>query len=162
MSGPSSRAVVSATATTSSGSIPVSVPSIAVMVESPAGSTSTFAAAIVSYPVDMPTRSASILASKAPGHCGTVEAVTDAEACPYCPPLELAQVVRFADDLVMYLDDERWQGALKHSGVIVPVRHAETVFDLTTEEVTATFMMLSTVKRWLDDQHAPDGYNERA
>ena len=68
-------------------------------------------------------------------------------------------MVRFADGLVMYLDDERWQGALKHSGVIVPVRHAETVFDLTAEELAATFAMLARVRVWLDEQHSPDGYN---
>src|SRR5688500_14452145 len=79
--------------------------------------------------------------------------------CPYCPPFEPPQTVRFADALVMYLDDERWQGALKHSGIIVPVRHAETVFDLTAEEVAATFGMLARVKEWLDAEHRPDGYN---
>ena len=70
-------------------------------------------------------------------------------------------MVRFADDLVRYLDDERWQGALKHSGIIVPVRHAETVFDLTEDEVAATFRMLAQAKDWLDRSfgHAPDGYN---
>ncbi len=83
--------------------------------------------------------------------------------CSFCPPLETQQVVRFADDLVRYLDDERWQGALKHSGIIVPVRHAETVFDLTEDEVVATFRMLGQAKAWLDighvSGHAPDGYN---
>jgi histidine triad (HIT) family protein len=79
--------------------------------------------------------------------------------CPYCPPLEPQQAVRFADELVMYLDDERWQGALKHSGIIVPVRHAETVFDLTSDEVAATFSMLARAKEWLDAEHDPDGYN---
>ncbi len=79
--------------------------------------------------------------------------------CPYCPPLEPQQVVRFADDLVLYLDDERWQGALKHSGIIVPVRHAETVFELTADEVAATFRMLARAKEWLDHEHSPDGYN---
>ena len=67
--------------------------------------------------------------------------------------------MRFVDDLVRYLDDERWQGALKHSGIIVPVRHAETVFDLTADEVAATFRMLAQAKAWLDAEHQPDGYN---
>ena len=75
--------------------------------------------------------------------------------CPYCPPLEPQQVVRFADDLVLYLDDERWQGALKHSGIIVPVRHAETVFELTADEVAATFRMLARAKEWLDRDTPP-------
>lgn len=81
------------------------------------------------------------------------------DACAYCPPLEGHQVVRFADDLVMYLEDERWQGALKHSGIIVPVRHAETVFDLTPDEVAATHRLLGEARSWLDQEHAPDGYN---
>ena len=79
--------------------------------------------------------------------------------CSFCPPLKPAQVVCFADDLVLYLEDARHQGALKHSGVIVPVRHAETVFDLTEAEITATFRMLALVKGWLDAEHSPDGYN---
>ena len=33
--------------------------------------------------------------------------------CPFCPPLEAAQVVRFEDELVRYLEDERHQGALR-------------------------------------------------
>jgi histidine triad (HIT) family protein len=79
--------------------------------------------------------------------------------CPYCPPLEPQQVVRFRDELVMYLEDERWQDSLKYSGIIVPVRHAETVFDLTAEEVAATFRMLAQAKEVLDREHSPDGYN---
>jgi diadenosine tetraphosphate (Ap4A) HIT family hydrolase len=79
--------------------------------------------------------------------------------CPYCPPLDSDQHVRFADGLVLYLEDERHQGALQHSGIIVPVRHAETVFDLTQAEVTATFQLLARAKEWLDAERAPDGYN---
>jgi histidine triad (HIT) family protein len=79
--------------------------------------------------------------------------------CPYCAPLEERQVVRFADELVRYLEDERWQDSLKYSGIIVPVRHADTVFDLTADEVAATFRMLARAKEWLDREHSPDGYN---
>ncbi len=80
------------------------------------------------------------------GHVPTLALLPRAQ--PGCPaptarPWNAQQVVRFADDLVRYLDDERWQGALKHSGIIVPVRHAETVFDLTADEVAATFRMLA-------------------
>jgi len=82
-----------------------------------------------------------------------------APVCPYCPPLDSDQRIRFADDLVMYLEDERHQGALKHSGILVPIRHAETVFDLTEAVVTATFRLLAEVRAWLDAEHAPDGYN---
>ena len=45
------------------------------------------------------------------------------------------------------------------SGVIIPVRHAETVFDLTPAEVGATFVLLEQVKAWMDERYRPDGYN---
>ena len=41
------------------------------------------------------------------------------------------------------------QGALKHSGVIIPVQHRETVFDLSEAEIIATFRLLSAVKKWM-------------
>ena len=78
--------------------------------------------------------------------------------CPFCPNPELEATTVFRDDLVIYVHDERYQGALKHSGMIVPVRHAETAFDLTEAEALATFRMLAKVKAWLDERVAPDGY----
>ena len=79
--------------------------------------------------------------------------------CPYCELTEPEQHVRFRDDLVLYLEDVRFQGALQHSGVIIPVAHRPTAFDLTEAEITATFRLLTTVKAWMDAQFAPDGYN---
>jgi histidine triad (HIT) family protein len=52
-----------------------------------------------------------------------------------------------------------YQGALKHSGVIIPVAHRETVFDLTESEVAATFRLLRKVKAQMDAEFSPDGYN---
>lgn len=69
------------------------------------------------------------------------------------------QKVIFENDLVLFMQNERYQGALKHSGVIVPVQHKETVFDLSESEITATFRLLTVVKKWMDDNFAPDGYN---
>ena len=79
--------------------------------------------------------------------------------CPYCEPLDAPARVLFREPQVMYVEDERFQGALKHSGVIIPVRHRPTVFDLTEEEILATFRLLAQVKRWMDEQFRPDGYN---
>lgn len=79
--------------------------------------------------------------------------------CPYCFKGEPDQEVVFRDDLVWFLQDPRFQGALKHSGIIVPVAHRETVFDLTEAEVVGTFKLLARVKAWMDEQFAPDGYN---
>jgi len=50
-------------------------------------------------------------------------------------------------------------GALLGSGVIIPVRHAETVFDLTRDEIDATFALLADVRAWMDERFHPDGYN---
>jgi histidine triad (HIT) family protein len=57
------------------------------------------------------------------------------------------------------LQDERQQGALKHSGEIVPVWHVATVFDLSEAAVLATFRLPSVVKAWMDERLAPDGYD---
>ncbi|MGD9904059.1 MAG: HIT family protein [Vicinamibacterales bacterium] len=79
--------------------------------------------------------------------------------CPYCRLGDPGQQIRFRDPLAIYLEDARFQGALAHSGVIVPVAHRETVFDLTAEEFVATFQLLARVKAWMDASFAPDGYN---
>jgi histidine triad (HIT) family protein len=79
--------------------------------------------------------------------------------CPYCHITDPEARILFEDDLVRYIEDERFQGALKYSGVIIPVHHRRTVFDLTDDELLATFRMLARVKRWMDEQFAPDGYN---
>jgi diadenosine tetraphosphate (Ap4A) HIT family hydrolase len=79
--------------------------------------------------------------------------------CPYCIIRDPAQDVVFRDDLVLFLQDRRYQGALKHSGIIIPIAHREMVFDLSESEITATFTLLSRVKAWMDAEFAPDGYN---
>lgn len=59
----------------------------------------------------------------------------------------------------VFLQNARAQGALVGSGIIVPVRHVPTVFDLTNNEVRATFLLLAEVKAWMDVTYQPDGYN---
>ena len=59
----------------------------------------------------------------------------------------------------MYMEAPKYQGSLKHSGVIIPKKHRETVFDLTPDELEATFVLLAEVKSWMDRQLHPDGYN---
>lgn len=79
--------------------------------------------------------------------------------CPFCLDHESAQKVRFRNELVVFIQEKRYQGALKHSGVIVPLAHKETVFDLSDAELLATFRLLAEVKQWLDANFTPDGYN---
>jgi hypothetical protein len=51
--------------------------------------------------------------------------------CPYCSLDALDPRVVFKEELVRFVQDRRYQGALKHSGIIIPVAHRETLFDLT-------------------------------
>jgi histidine triad (HIT) family protein len=79
--------------------------------------------------------------------------------CPYCALADPEQQVRFRNDLAAFVQDERYQGALKHSGVIIPFAHRPTAFDLTEDELLASFRLLAEVKRWMDDEFQPAGYN---
>lgn len=79
--------------------------------------------------------------------------------CPYCSIRDQEQKIILENELVLFLQDERFQGALKHSGVIIPIQHRETVFDLSDAEIAATFQLLSRIKKWMDDRFSPDGYN---
>ena len=80
-------------------------------------------------------------------------------SCPFCPSPEFDAQVVLRDELVAFVQDGQHQGALKHSGVIVPLRHVFTVFDLSEAEALATFRMLASVKAWMDERFAPAGYN---
>ena len=79
--------------------------------------------------------------------------------CPYCLVRDPEQEVVFENGLVRFLQDRRYQGALRHSGVIIPITHRETVFDLSDAEIAATFHLLARVKAWIDHEFSPDGYN---
>jgi diadenosine tetraphosphate (Ap4A) HIT family hydrolase len=57
------------------------------------------------------------------------------------------QRVVLRDRTELFLQNEKEQGALVGSGVIIPVRHAETVFDLTPDEVAASFALLAASRR---------------
>ena len=79
--------------------------------------------------------------------------------CPLCNWAEDAdQILLCRNEVALFLQNEQRQGPLIGSGVIVPVRHAETVFDLTADEVRATFLLLGEVKARLDRRYQPDGY----
>lgn len=79
--------------------------------------------------------------------------------CPYCPVSDPDTQIIFDRDLVLYIEAEKYQGSLKHSGVIIPKAHRETLFDMTVDEIAASFALLSEVKTWMDERHSPAGYN---
>lgn len=78
--------------------------------------------------------------------------------CPFCN-LEIIeqQEVVIKNEHCIFLQTP--QETLIGSGLIVPTKHRETVFDLSQEEWAATFVLLKDVKTILDETHNPDGYN---
>ena len=81
-------------------------------------------------------------------------------SCPFCDiENDNNQLIRFRNNTVLFSEAPRYQGALKYSGIIIPVAHRETVFELSSKELSSTFTLLKEVKRWMDSEYQPDGYN---
>lgn len=80
--------------------------------------------------------------------------------CPFCEiEKDPDQRIVFKNDLMVFCQSEKYVGALKYSGIMVPLIHRETVFDLTDEEIAASFSLLREIKKWMDREYNPDGYN---
>jgi diadenosine tetraphosphate (Ap4A) HIT family hydrolase len=78
--------------------------------------------------------------------------------CPFCRIETFEnQKVMLENEYCLFL--QMPQDVLEGSGVIVPKKHRETVFDLTEEEWTATHQLLQEAKQLLDTKYKPDGYN---
>ena len=76
--------------------------------------------------------------------------------CPFCLPLVEHQNIVFAHEHGYFLQGE--EPVLIGSGIIVPRRHRETVFDLTPEEWAAAYELLGQAKAYLDRRCKPAGY----
>jgi diadenosine tetraphosphate (Ap4A) HIT family hydrolase len=70
---------------------------------------------------------------------------------------DLEQKVIIKNKYCMFL--QKSEEVLIGSGIIVPIKHRETVFELTHAEWIATFQLLKEVKKLLDNKHRPQGYN---
>jgi diadenosine tetraphosphate (Ap4A) HIT family hydrolase len=77
--------------------------------------------------------------------------------CQFCPPALNPEYVILENTHCLFL--QRQEPVLVGSGLIIPRRHCETVFDLTSEEWEATFVLLQHVKALLDHEYEPQGYN---
>ena len=78
-------------------------------------------------------------------------------SCPFCPPKVNDNVVLLENELSLFIHLKH--PILEGSGIIVPRVHRQSAFDLTTEEITATFSLLTEVKTLLDTEYNPQGYN---
>lgn len=82
---------------------------------------------------------------------------SDRMSCRFCDEAVLARDTRLANEHCRFLRTS--DPVLVGAGIIVPRAHRETVFDLTEEEWAATYRLLQEVKRLLDGEHHPHGYN---
>jgi histidine triad (HIT) family protein len=80
------------------------------------------------------------------------------DTCEYCNPgLRSDQSVLLSNEHCLFLQLKNPE--IKGSGIIVPKKHKETLFDLSEVEWNATYQLLQEVKKYLDDSFKPDGYN---
>ena len=78
--------------------------------------------------------------------------------CEFCNlSLREEQKILIQNDYCMFLQAP--QEVLVGSGLIVPIAHRETVFDLSEEEWLATYSLLKRGKSILDERYQPEGYN---
>src|SRR5215467_9766112 len=84
-----------------------------------------------------------------------------ASACEFCDldGFRANATLLYENERCLFANaDHGDDGAPAGSGVIVPKAHRATVFDLTPEEITATFELLAEVRPALDERYRPDGY----
>jgi diadenosine tetraphosphate (Ap4A) HIT family hydrolase len=77
--------------------------------------------------------------------------------CPFCPPELDEDRVKDSNDVCLFLVTR--EPILGGSGVIVPRAHRTDVFELSQEEWLATFELLARVKKTIDRELAPNGWN---
>jgi diadenosine tetraphosphate (Ap4A) HIT family hydrolase len=78
--------------------------------------------------------------------------------CPFCNIEDKPdENIVLSNDYCVFIQQP--QEVLIGSGLIVPRKHRETVFDLTKEEWNATYDLLIEVKVLLDQLYNPQGYN---
>ncbi len=78
-------------------------------------------------------------------------------SCPFCPPEVNDNAILLENELSLFIDLKH--PILEGSGIIVPRAHRQSTFDLTIEEITSTFLLLTEVKALLDTEYKPQGYN---
>ncbi len=85
------------------------------------------------------------------------------EGCVFChPDLEPDQQIVLSNEYCMFLQLKQAQvkgSQLEGAGLIVPKTHRETAFDLTREEWNAIYTLLQDVKKYIDENNKPQGYN---
>lgn len=85
------------------------------------------------------------------------------KSCVFCNlDLDSHQNIILSNEECLFLqlnESNKEGGLLEGAGVIVPKKHRETVFDLTESEWSQTYSLLQEVKKYLDQEYNPQGYN---
>jgi len=81
---------------------------------------------------------------------------------PICPFCNLAanqrqQFVVLESEHCFFIQEP--QKVLMGSGLIIPKKHRETVFDLSPDEWADTYHLLNQARELIDREYHPDGYN---
>ncbi len=76
--------------------------------------------------------------------------------CPFCNRIAASQFIQ-EDSLALALPDA-YPVSPGHT-LIVPRRHVQDFFDLTAEEQAAVWTLVQSVRRHIEKDHLPDGYN---
>jgi diadenosine tetraphosphate (Ap4A) HIT family hydrolase len=77
----------------------------------------------------------------------------DAMACELCTPADVVLENELA--YARYDDNALSRGHV----LVIPRRHVESFFDMTTEEQSAVLGLLNEAQRLIQRKHSPDGYN---
>ena len=77
----------------------------------------------------------------------------DATACGLCTPADV--VLENALAYARYDDNALSQGHV----LVIPRRHVQSFFDMTSEEQSAVLGLLNEAQRLIQRKHSPDGYN---
>jgi diadenosine tetraphosphate (Ap4A) HIT family hydrolase len=94
-------------------------------------------------------------AQRVAGYLGSLGPIvsTHATDCELCTPNDV--VVENGLAYVRYDNNSLSRGHV----LVVPRRHVASFFDLTADEQAAALALLNEAQRFLQKQHAPDGYN---
>lgn len=85
---------------------------------------------------------------------------SDKKQCIFCNVVDDGdQAIIFETETCIYIQKKSEQKVLEGSGLIIPKRHHQNVFELTEQEWQETRELLHKAKELLDKTYSPDGYS---
>ncbi len=82
------------------------------------------------------------------------------ETCPYCNVhADEEQQIVFENETCYFIQKESEQQILQGSGLIIPKRHKQDVFELSDQEWKDSRELLMAARELLDRRYSPDGYS---